>query len=201
MPVHKLPGALFAKRFPASSKMPVTRLFPSNFKNAVYLLQKTCARAYRGAGSDRGRLSVRTLFLPIPTLPRANNSFASFRRDSTAIIFLDLDALRQSPFLAKLYAWAPAPSEDSEYSQFVGDSGFSYERDLEHLLLAISNHGPTTDLLAIADGKFDRKKMELILNKNGTASQQGQWTVFHLGSTAEKKAVSDVSLQSANRHY
>jgi len=110
--------------------------------------------------------------------------------DSTAIIFLDLDALRQSPFLAKLYAWAPAPSEDSEYSQFVGDSGFSYERDLKHLLLAISNHGPTTDLLAIADGKFDRKKMELILNKNGTASQQGQWTVFHLGSTAEKKKLS-----------
>src|SRR6266481_4225657 len=46
--------------------------------------------------------------------------------DAVAVIFVDLDKLRASPFLAKLYAWAPKPGEDSEYAQFVLDSGFSY---------------------------------------------------------------------------
>src|SRR5882724_5168205 len=59
--------------------------------------------------------------------------------DAAAVIFVDLDELRASPFLAKLYAWAPQPGEDSEYAQFVRDSGFSYERDLQRIALAISN--------------------------------------------------------------
>ena len=79
--------------------------------------------------------------------------------DATAVIFVDLDQLRASPFLARLYAWAPQPGADSEYAQFVHDTGFSYERDLKRLGVAISNHGSTTDLFAIAEGDFDRKKI------------------------------------------
>src|SRR5439155_24103288 len=51
--------------------------------------------------------------------------------ESTAVIFLDLDQFRNSPFLAKLYSWAPLSGEDAEYAQFVRDTGFSYERDLK----------------------------------------------------------------------
>src|SRR5579863_10173831 len=97
--------------------------------------------------------------------------------DSTAVIFLDLDQFRASPFLAKLYAWAPHPAEDSEYAQFVRDTGFSYERDLKRTAIAVSNHGAITDLLAIVDGKFDRKKIEAFLNRNGKSTQQGKWKI------------------------
>src|SRR5260370_4558576 len=110
--------------------------------------------------------------------------------DATAVIFVDLDQLRASPFLAKLYAWAPQPSADSEYAQFVHDTGFSYERDLKRLVVAISNHGSTTDLFAIADGEFDRKKIEAFLNRNGKSSQQGNWNVFRLNATTNEKPLS-----------
>src|SRR6266481_9980623 len=70
--------------------------------------------------------------------------------DATAVIFVDLDQLRASPFLAKLYAWAPQLNADSEYKQFMRDTGFSYERDLQRLVLETSPHGSTTDLFAIA---------------------------------------------------
>ena len=110
--------------------------------------------------------------------------------DATAVIFVDLDELRASPFLAKLYAWAPQRNADSEYAQFVHDTGFSYERDLKRLVVAISNHGSTTDLFAIADGGFDRKKIEAFLNRNGKSSQQGNWNVFRLNATANEKPLS-----------
>ena len=110
--------------------------------------------------------------------------------DATAVIFVDLDELRDSPFLAKLYAWAPRRNADSEYAQFVHDTGFSYERDLKRLVVAISNHGSTTDLFAIADGEFDRKKIEAFLYRNGKSGQQGNWNVFRLHATANEKPLS-----------
>src|SRR5258708_36027995 len=70
--------------------------------------------------------------------------------DATAVIFVDLDQLRASPFLAKLYAWAPQRNADSEYAQFVRDTGFSYERDLKRLAVANFQHRSTTDLFPIA---------------------------------------------------
>jgi hypothetical protein len=110
--------------------------------------------------------------------------------DATAVIFLDLDELRASPFLARLYSWAPHPAEDSEYAQFVHDTGFSYERDLRRAVLAVSNHGAMTNLLAIVDGKFDHEKIEAFLNRHGKAMQQGQWRVFLLNASVEDKPLS-----------
>jgi hypothetical protein len=132
------------------------------------------------------------------TLHFSQDSAASARQqllqrlptDATAVIFVDLDELRASPFLAKLFRWAPQPNADSEYAQFVHDTGFSYERDLKRLAVAISNRGSTTDLLAIADGEFDRKKIEAFLNRNGKSSQQGNWNVFRLNATANEKPLS-----------
>ena len=110
--------------------------------------------------------------------------------DATVVIFLDAEEFRQSPFLAKLYSWAPHPSEDSEYSQFVVDTGFSYERDLRRIVLAISSRGPATDQLAIADGNFDRKKIEAYLARNGQPVQQGKWKIFRVKSKPRDKTVS-----------
>jgi len=116
--------------------------------------------------------------------------------DATAVMFLDLDEFRNSPFLATLYSWAPHPLEDSEYAQFVRDTGFSYERDLKRAVVAISNRGAITNLLAIADGKFDRKKIESFLRRTGKVTQQGKLNVFLLNATAHEKPLSLAFLPS-----
>jgi hypothetical protein len=118
--------------------------------------------------------------------------------DATSVLFLDLDQFRESPFLAKLYSWASQPTEDSEYAQFVRDTGFSYERDLKRVVFALSNQGAGTNFLAVADGKFDRKKIESFLVRNGRVTQQGKWKVFLLNQTASDKQLS-VAFLSDNR--
>jgi hypothetical protein len=110
--------------------------------------------------------------------------------DASTVIFVDVEALSASPFLAKLYAWAPQPNLDSEYTQFVHDTGFSYERDLKRVAIAISNHGSTADLFAIADGKFDRERIEAFFARNGKSSQQGKGKVFRLNAPLNEKPVS-----------
>ena len=107
--------------------------------------------------------------------------------DATAVIYVDLDELRSSPFLAELYARTPHPIEDSEYAQFVSDTGFSYERDLKRIAVAISNHDNVTNIFAVIDGKFDRKKIEAFFERNGQSTQPGKWKVFRLNATANEK--------------
>jgi len=117
---------------------------------------------------------------------------------SSAVIYVDLDEFRESSFLAKLYEWAPRPAEDSEYAQFVRETGFSYERDLHRVVVAISKPGVDTNFVAIADGKFDRKKIEAVLFHNGAPSQHGKWKIFRLDATVQDKPLS-VAFLSDNR--
>src|SRR5712664_4236426 len=53
--------------------------------------------------------------------------------EASVILFADFDGFRQSPFVAKLYAWAPKPQADADYAQFVKETGFDYERDLQRV--------------------------------------------------------------------
>jgi len=106
------------------------------------------------------------------------------------VIFVDVDGFRESSFLAKLYEWAQIPAVDSEYAQFVRETGFSYERDLHRVVVAISKHGASANFVAIADGKFDRKKIEAFLSQSGTPSKQGKWKIFHLDATIHDKPIS-----------
>jgi hypothetical protein len=117
-------------------------------------------------------------FLCNPQIASREQLLQFIPADSTAVVFLDLDEFRQSPFLARMYSWAPHPNEDSEYAQFVRDTGFSYERNLTAAVVAISNHGATTNLFVVADGKFDRKKIEAFLNRTSASTQQGKLKVF-----------------------
>jgi len=79
--------------------------------------------------------------------------------DAIAILFADFDELRQVPFIAKLYEWAPKPQADADYAQFLKETGFDFERDLERITIAVEKHGQDSTLFAILDGKFDRQKI------------------------------------------
>jgi hypothetical protein len=97
---------------------------------------------------------------------------------ASAVLFLDLDALRQSPFLAELYKWAPEPKADPDYAQFLGSSGFNYETDLSRVSVAVMKHGQESDLFAVADGKFDRKKISAYASETGTRISRGGREIF-----------------------
>ena len=62
-----------------------------------------------------------------------DEALALMPTDASAVVFADFDELRQAPFIAKLYAWAPKPPVDADYAQFVKETGFNYQRDLQRI--------------------------------------------------------------------
>jgi len=75
-------------------------------------------------------------------------------------VFLDFSQLRASPFLAKSLPLAPQEAPDSEYAQFIQATGFNYERDLDRIAISIHRQGQTQTVFAVAEGRFDQKKIE-----------------------------------------
>jgi hypothetical protein len=100
--------------------------------------------------------------------------------EATAVVFLDLAEFRSSPFLAQVFAWAPHPPPDQEYIQFVQATGFNYERDLDRVALAITRQSPRSTFLAIADGRFDRNKIEAYARSAGKQELLGGKVIFSL---------------------
>ncbi len=75
--------------------------------------------------------------------------------DANAVLFADFEELRRAPFIGELYAWAPKPQTDPDYAQFIKETGFDYERDLDHIAIAVEKRGQDSTLFAVVDGKFD----------------------------------------------
>jgi hypothetical protein len=87
---------------------------------------------------------------------------------ASTIVFADFAELRNSPFAAQLYSWAPQRQLDPDYAQFLRDTGFDYERDLDRIAIATIKHQQDTSLFAVADGRFDRKKLVVYASQFGT---------------------------------
>jgi len=87
--------------------------------------------------------------------------------DPSAVVYVDLPAFRSSAFLSQLLAWAPQLPTDAEYAQFVQATGFNYERDLDRVTMAFSRQPAGGFVYGIADGRFDRKKIEEYAGQKG----------------------------------
>jgi hypothetical protein len=110
--------------------------------------------------------------------------------DAVAILFADFDELRQAPFIAKLYEWAPKPQADADYAQFLKETGFDFERDLKRITIAVEKRGQDATLFAILDGKFDRQKISAYALKNGSAVKTGGREIFSVPVNGTAKKVS-----------
>ena len=148
----------------------------------VVCLSAAAFFGYRKWGVQNGSTRAETLAL-MPT-------------DASAVLFVDLSELRQAPFFAQLYAWAPKPQVDADYAQFVKDSGFDYERDLDHVAIAIEKRGQDSALFAILDGKFDRQKISAYALKNGSAVKTGAREVFSVPVSGTAKKLSFAFLKN-----
>jgi len=98
--------------------------------------------------------------------------------DATSVVYLDLKDLRSSVFLAKLLAWAPQPPTDEEYAKFVQATGFDYERDLDRVVIAFSGTPQNPKTMAVAEGRFDQKKMENYSAHFGTLKTAAGKTIY-----------------------
>jgi hypothetical protein len=116
--------------------------------------------------------------------------------DATAVIFLDFEELRRAPFMAKLYEWAPKQESDADYSQFLKDTGFDYERDLHRVALATRKKGQDSVIFAIADGKFDRAKISVYASKFGSVAKNGGLEIYSVHTTGTAKQISFVFLKN-----
>jgi len=110
--------------------------------------------------------------------------------DASAVIYVDVAELRQEAVLKNLASWGAGATVDPEYKQFVGETGFDYEKDLARVGIAIENSGATNHYFALADGKFDRKKIEAYLRKSGRSETKNGREIFHLPAGAENRTVS-----------
>src|SRR6266436_7516783 len=108
--------------------------------------------------------------------------------DASAVLFVDFRELRRSPFTAQLYAWAPKPQADADYAQFVKETGFDYERDLDRVAIALEKRDQDSAVFALIDGKFDRQKISDFAKKDGTAGKTGGHEIFcvPVGGTTNK---------------
>jgi hypothetical protein len=108
---------------------------------------------------------------------------AAMPADASAIFFVDFAELRSTLFARDLFKWAPRPVADAEYAQFVRDTGFDYERDVDRAALATIKNGASTAFFAAADGRFDRKKIAAYALQSGTREMRGTREIFSVPQT------------------
>lgn len=122
-----------------------------------------------------------------PAISGRNALLTWMPEDAHAVLFIDVADLRKQPFFADLLAWAPKPDADQEYRQFVRDTGFDYEKDLERVAVAFEQQNAQKVLYAVADGHFDEKKIKAYAARNGVLQYSDSTEIFSLpiaGSSA-----------------
>jgi len=113
-----------------------------------------------------------------PNGSRREEMLALMPADASAVFFADFGSLRQAPILAQLHAWAPKPQAEADYAQFVKETGFDFERDLERIAIAVEKRGQNYTLFAILDGNFDRQKISAYALKDGSITRTGEREIF-----------------------
>jgi hypothetical protein len=121
--------------------------------------------------------------------------------DSAVVVYADMAALRGEPLVQRLAAMAPAVQPGTDYSQFLATTGFQYERDLDRVIVGSSSattaQTPPAHFVAIADGRFDQKKMEAYALRNGKPEQQNGHTIFTISGATPAQTSSFTFLSSS----
>jgi len=98
--------------------------------------------------------------------------------DASAVVYIDLAQMRSSPFLMQLLRSAPKPPLDNDYARFLQATGFNYESDLDRLAVAVNRQSEGSTAFAVADGRFDRKKIAAYASGYGSLKTASGRTLF-----------------------
>ncbi len=119
-------------------------------------------------------------------------------QDARYLVYVDVAALRKSPFVTRLRAQVPAPEQDSEYAEFVRATDFDYSRDLERVVITFRGEASNLSTFAVAEGKFNRRKIEKYAAAQGHKEYQNGSDVYIVPTNARSKSVSFAFLPDAN---
>jgi len=86
---------------------------------------------------------------------------------ASAVVFVDVAALRRSSFANELAALAPTSAQDPDYTEFVRATGFDYSRDLDQVAVALWPQNSPTSVFALAKGRFNQTKIKRYALRNG----------------------------------
>src|ERR1700739_2230698 len=100
------------------------------------------------------------------------------RADCTSVVYVDFGELRGSAFLNQILALAPKPEAEEEYAKFVQATGFDYERDLDRVGISFGGSAQSPKTMAVAEGRFDRKKIESYSAHFGTLKTANGKTIY-----------------------
>lgn len=112
--------------------------------------------------------------------------------NAPVVASLDAQALRStqnSSLQAIGSIMLPTPQQDPDYTQFVKSTGFDYSRDLDRAAIAMwptelgaaASAAGENRTLAIADGRFDRQRIEAYaLHVGGHAIKRGKITIYEV---------------------
>jgi hypothetical protein len=98
--------------------------------------------------------------------------------DSTSVVYVDFQELRASALLSQILTWAPRPQTEEEYGKFVQATGFDYERDLDRVGVSFSGSAQSPKTMAVAEGRFNRKKIEAYSAHFGTLKTANGKTIY-----------------------
>jgi hypothetical protein len=116
----------------------------------------------------------------IDSMDQRQEMLAMMPSTATAVLFLDFQQFRSSAFLPQLLQLAPNVSVEEDYAKFVQATGFNYERDLDRLAISFTRRDPSSKVFAIAEGRFDRKKIEEYASRSGQRITDKNLIVFAL---------------------
>src|SRR4051794_19007498 len=122
--------------------------------------------------------------------PARSSLLAAMPADASTVVYADFAELRRPPSATEFYKWAPQPPVDPEYAQFLRDTGFDYERDLERVGIAIIKRAQDSTFFAVADGKFDNQKMNAYAMRAGSRQNRGGRDIFSVPVSGSTRNVS-----------
>lgn len=118
--------------------------------------------------------------------------------DSTFIAYADVAALRQSSIVQQATSMNRPGATDPDYQEFVRATGFDYERDLDRVLVASKTDTTPNATIAVADGRFDQKKITEYAQLSGKTENENGRTVYVIPSVTPGKNIS-LTFLSAGR--
>ncbi|MHB8755712.1 MAG: hypothetical protein ACYC92_12285 [Candidatus Acidiferrales bacterium] len=182
-------------------KRTVTILLAACILAAVFAyIHYTREKAAQTQAQD-AQLSIAPGATAAPTAPNAPadspDLIHQLPAGASAVIFADVTALRAAPIGKELAGLAPTSAQDPEYTRFIRSTGFDYSRDLDRVALALWPKNSPTTVVAIAQGKFNKARIERYALRTGKVVKHGQWEIYEVPEADPARTVRFVFLSPA----
>jgi hypothetical protein len=109
--------------------------------------------------------------------------------DATLLAYADVATLRDLPLVRYLLSMAGPATVDKDYADFIGATGFDYQRDLDSVVLA-SRLDPSAQTLVFAEGRFDRARIARYALRSGKLHNENGHAIYVTPSNTPGKNIS-----------